>query len=230
MTTSTIKKESQFLSILETAIADKEYYNLPKIGFKAETSQTTLNKGRGKENTMLALFDVDTTQIIKHTSGTCTLSLGETDYKTVMIKQLLKLFKKESELPSSMSNAKVLEMIGNDTVSDYQPKARKWGVHIDGELSNSIVKHNEHYYLITYFYKSPIHTVKVTHTLNGAEFNPKDAMYSAFRKKVTESPNKVASEFFGVKLEDVQIRTYKLCNLKYFSCRGNKYEVDIPQW
>ena len=224
---STIKSQEDFLSILRTSVTDSEFLNMPTIGFKAETEQSTLNKG-GKANRMLTEHNIDINNIVKHSSGTALCPLGEKGYKEFVINAFLKQYKDTSELPKSMTNEKVKEIIGENTVSDYQPKARKWGEHLEGDLHNTIIKHNGNHYMVLYFVHGTVNKLKVTHSLNGKTFDPKDEKYSEFLKK--KSPdNKVATEILGIPFK-FSYRTYKLCNLTYFSCRGNKYNVDIPKW
>jgi hypothetical protein len=222
-----ITTEKQFISILEMSVGDSEFLNMPNIGFKAETDQNSLNKG-GKANLMLTEHGIDITKIVKKSSGTALCSLGNKGYMEVVLNSFLKQYKDSAELPKSMTNQKVKEIIGADTIDDYKPKPRRWGVRVEGDLHNCLVEHKGHYYLTLYFVHGTVNKLKVEHTYEGNSFDPKSPEYSEFLK-ASRPENKVATEILGVPFK-FSYRDYKLCSIKYFSCRGNKYEVAIPEW
>ena len=235
-----ITTPQQLISILETSVTDSEFFNMPTIGFKSHTKQGYLAK-TDKHSTNKAPTDKDqkfakvhgfnTDEITKVSSGTSLIPLGAKGYKEVIINAFLKHYKETSELPKSMTNAKVMEMLGEDMFADYSPKERKWGKHREGVLNNCVIEHTDKQgvdrkYLVMYFVHGTRNKLKVTHTRNGEDFDIKNPIYADFKAKAKAEENKVAKDILGIDFE-FSYRQYDFCNLKYFSCRGNKYDIDI---
>ena len=230
----TITTKERLEEVLEDCISDREYLNKPIIGFKAETKQNTLNKGRGKTNTVANLFGIDIDSVVKHASGTALVSFGKKSYKETIIDYFVSYFKETQDLPAHTSKEIILEMIAkaeeeaeipeDKRLSAYTPKKPSWG-EAHETMPSTLKCYGEKRYLKMYFVAGTATNLKIKHTLDGSPIDLKDEKFSSFRKpKKTE--NKVAMEFFGIPFK-FAYREYAFSSLTYFSCRGNKYKIEI---
>ena len=152
--------------------------------------QTHLNKGAGK-NAMKVILGIDPDKIVKITSGTAILAIGQS-YREAIINNALKNIN-----APELTNSEIKELI-SIIFGDYKPKDRQWGEHVKNDpLSNAIIENYGKKYLVLYFYGSKS---KVTHLYEGKEIDLKDPKFDRYQKPAKKE-NEVAKQHIAEKLE-----------------------------
>ena len=181
------------------------------VSVRAETPQSTLNKGRG-ENAMIETIGVDPNEIVKHADVVFLISGGTVSYQDMVDHKLIK----EARVKAIATGEEVKKPI------PFNAKEHRWGKLLhDG--CNAILTHKNPEkggrYLIAYFAAN--NEPKVKHTYKGEYIDLTEARFDAYRKAPKKEGERQGTE------DPVIIRDYKFDNIKEITMFKKTYKV-IP--
>jgi len=166
------------------------------VSLKTETSQSSLNKGRGK-SAMVESIGINPDEIKKNTSFVGLIGTGVT-YEDMVNNRLAKE-NKDSQISVTFESSEL-----------------PWGEWVKG-AEKLLLKHNGKLYLRVYCVANNVPTV--SHIYEGKEINLKDSKFDAWRKA-----EKVDGENQGLE-NPIVVRSYGFDSIREIKIGGETFEI-----